>query len=717
MKQWIKHVSLYVSLLMLVVTLFSSVVLANEPSEYFDGRGTQEDPFILSSSEDLVNLASLVNDAIAVDETFYYYQATYQLNSSIDLNTIDWVSIGTETTPFTGTFNGNGYIIYNLVGSTGLFNILNNATINRLTLDEITITSAINENTSQSIGALFSSGSNLNLNQITIRNTRLIIELTNDNQNYRIGGIGGNIQTSTTNSLSFLGNIQISSLANSLSDSTLASGLLFGQASNTRINNSSTSNSILELSATLNTSRLGGFVGLSSNITINTSQSRGIINADNQNQILIGGFVGDAQQAITINQSISTGSINASSAVGYIGGFIGRLSDNSPSTSIQDSYSRVQLTVSLVEDGFVGGLIGKLNGLPFILEHVYFAGLIMTSSNRGQVDAIAVLDDLQLEENTWSIYYDQTRLNGITSSFAHSKTTEQLKQQSTFDLFDFDQVWVISNSNNDGYPTLRYGRYLVQFNPDNNTTRADQLLKIATAPSNPNKSGYQFLYWSNNNGDSAFDFNQNLSEDVLLKAYYISDITVVINDSTPLQLTVENLENAIEFSTIERQQPVGIQLEFKIASITSLTQDARNTINDYMFDTYDETVSSMMFFEVTLLKIVGNNQTIISDTVSEVTLSFIVPARYRNTTFSLIHFHDNQLNELNYDYDANTQIITFVTDQFSTFSFVTTTPIVIINQPSPTPNTQRDYNWLYGWILLVLGFLIILGSSIRTIDE
>ncbi len=720
MKPWVKHISLYVFLLMLVVSLFSSVALANEPTYEFEGKGTQEEPFALSSLDDLLKLSSLINQETPLDDQddLLYSQVYYQLTQSIDMSNTNWVSIGNQNTPFFGTLSGNGHRLYNLnlTGSTGLFGALSGASITNVVLEDITLSSPIDDDLSLlNIGVLFATATNSSINNITIRNANITLNFTQNDQLYRIGGIGGLVRSSVMNTISFLGTININS-TNLLDTSRLMAGFIVGEATNTTFNNTSTSTSTLNVSAIFDQGQVGGFMGYGNTVTITNSQSRGIINVDNQNNMFVGGFIGDAH-SINIRESISSGNINLSSQRGHVGSFIGRLQDEREQPTITNSYSRHALSVSLFREGFIGGLIGEIIGLSSLLDHVYFAGSISTTNNEALIDPIGVIDDDSIIDQPSSRYYDQTRLNGLISTLGQGVSTQQLKRQETLASFDFEQVWVISNSNNDGYPTLRYGRFLVQFDPDNDTQRLDQLVRSATAPSNPTKSGYSFLFWSNDNGESAFNFNAPLTQDVLLRAYYISDIVVIINDNSPLQLKVENLDQAIEFTASERQNPVAIQLEFRIGSITSINQEARDAINDYMVDTYQEAVSAMMFFDITLLKMVGNQQTLISEANTDVTLSFIVPTRYRRATFSLIHVHENQIEELDYDYDATTNTIEFVTNKFSTFSFVTTAPFSTISEPNTTSNTQQDYSWLYGWIFLVLGLLLILSTSIRTIDD
>jgi hypothetical protein len=91
----------------------------------------------ISSAKDLQKVA----DDLAGD---------YVLTEDIDLSDLEFTPIGNNTEPFTGTFDGDGHIISNLDISvedseessfTGLFGILENATVRNLALENCIVTS------------------------------------------------------------------------------------------------------------------------------------------------------------------------------------------------------------------------------------------------------------------------------------------------------------------------------------------------------------------------------------------------------------------------------------------------------------------------------------------------------------------------------------------------------------------------------------------------
>ena len=80
------------------------------------GEGTEANPYQINTAEELALLAKKVN----AGETSYasaYYRLTADivLNESLEDTPNEWTAIGTDTTPFTGTFDGDGHTISGIV--------------------------------------------------------------------------------------------------------------------------------------------------------------------------------------------------------------------------------------------------------------------------------------------------------------------------------------------------------------------------------------------------------------------------------------------------------------------------------------------------------------------------------------------------------------------------------------------------------------------------
>ncbi len=95
-----------------------------------DGEGTESDPIVIKTRGEL--------EYLSMEENSELWSKNIKLGASIDLLDRDWQPIGTEATPFTGTFDGNGYIIENLTVTDkdgGMFGVNNGKIINLQLLD------------------------------------------------------------------------------------------------------------------------------------------------------------------------------------------------------------------------------------------------------------------------------------------------------------------------------------------------------------------------------------------------------------------------------------------------------------------------------------------------------------------------------------------------------------------------------------------------------
>lgn len=117
------------------------------------GRGTAEDPFIVSSSSHLFNLMMEVND---YDSNKSITSATrFEQVCDIDMKSMSrscdshygWMPIGADTnTPFRGTYSGGGYTIKNLIinrpnsAGVGLFGFVCEGSVDDLNMADCTVT-------------------------------------------------------------------------------------------------------------------------------------------------------------------------------------------------------------------------------------------------------------------------------------------------------------------------------------------------------------------------------------------------------------------------------------------------------------------------------------------------------------------------------------------------------------------------------------------------
>lgn len=154
------------------------------------GEGTEESPYLISSKEDMQELARLVNDSTKTFAGNYFL-----MTNSIDLKSVsNFTPIGNQLKGqgydnicfFSGNFDGGGYSISNLKEyydgglSVGLFGAINNATIKNLTLASGSVTGG------SAVGGIvgFSTGNS------TIDSCRVASDVTVNGTNF-VAGICG----------------------------------------------------------------------------------------------------------------------------------------------------------------------------------------------------------------------------------------------------------------------------------------------------------------------------------------------------------------------------------------------------------------------------------------------------------------------------------------------------------------------------------------------
>ena len=135
MKKRQQHIFKSVCVLLLVVVWMASVVFAGS---YSGGTGEPNEPYIIASEADLLELSNEPNDLLR-----HFLLAEDLDLSGIDLKPIGWI----EGSEFTGVFDGNNHKIYHLTLNlpeedyVGLFGrIGSNGTIKNLGLDGINVT-------------------------------------------------------------------------------------------------------------------------------------------------------------------------------------------------------------------------------------------------------------------------------------------------------------------------------------------------------------------------------------------------------------------------------------------------------------------------------------------------------------------------------------------------------------------------------------------------
>ncbi len=485
---------LLVFLLTFLVSSYGYSQTAIAPS----GSGTSGSPYLIGSLENLYWISQNTSSWGS------YFEQTVDIDASA---TVAWDDssgfkpIGTITTSFTGTYNGSGFTISNLVINrdtiyVGLFGY----TLEEALLDSITMTNAQITNIQARTGAL------VGFNRGTISNCS--IAGTVNSSGLHTGGVAG-FNYSGYNGTASINNCSFSGVVNSnkysgglvgendgnISNSTASviinagnsSGGLVGRNYGS-IDSSSSSGSVI--GTQISPTSLGGLVGTNRDAGVITN-SFSSSNVDGN--VIIGGLVGVNYGAIsksyangtltigygragglvgrsykgTISKSFASISINGNS---FLGGLVGQITEG----DITESYA----TGDITGNSFVGGLIGYSESGTFI-SNSYATGNVIA----GRIAGGLVGGNSSTIQNSFSMgavssgtetggFIGRSYAGDISGSYWNTKTSGQsvgigvndnshtvtgvtsvmMMQDNSFTTWNFDSVWVRQNYT---YPTLQ----------------------------------------------------------------------------------------------------------------------------------------------------------------------------------------------------------------------------------------------------------------------
>lgn len=312
------------------------------------GAGTEASPYQISNGAELAWFANKVNtdqlDAWAV------------LTKDIDLNNVNWNSfgIGTSSKVYTGTFDGQGHVIYNLldeirnVGYTGLFHAAGAATLKNFKIENALIKSGRNNNTDRGYNAVVCGS----LNGGTITNVS-VSGTMNAYDNARYANDAG----------SFVGYMVDGTITNCYSD--------------VNIDLSTGGTSPISFSAANSVNYgVGGIVGVNNNNSgkysnISNCGFAGTINAPYSNRVA--GIVGSTRSSrLNLSACYNTGDIIGYQQVAGIVGWVNAGTD-APAT-FNDLYNRGTITAKSATTSYAAGIASGVRAPAFQNGRIYSIG-------------------------------------------------------------------------------------------------------------------------------------------------------------------------------------------------------------------------------------------------------------------------------------------------------------------------------------------------------
>lgn len=403
MKKAIKLISTILSIFLILSFMPCNLVV------FAATLGTEQNPYEISTATQL----KAINNNLS---------ACYKLTANIDLNGEDFTPLGNaESGTFSGIFDGNGFTISNLNVFSGKFAGLfgcNEGTIKNVKLSGIYvygtryIGGVVGQNTT--LGSVFncsvSSGD---------------IEADDGINEIYAGGIIGYNEGFVEGTFSNNANLKI----NNESSSAVAGGIIGKNNSVYSVNiTDSTNTGNISASGSKNT-YCGGLVGINTSaVEITNSTNTGNVSSSSSSASYSGGFVGSNEGTLTITDCTNTGNISSSSSdsVSYSGGFVGV--DYEGTITISNSTNTGNISGS--SGGFVGSY--SYNSKRTIIDSYCLTGSVGRNGNYGY--------------------------NG------YMLTPEQMRNQNSFNDFDFENVWTMNSFINEGYPYLKNTENNLQLN-------------------------------------------------------------------------------------------------------------------------------------------------------------------------------------------------------------------------------------------------------------
>lgn len=459
-----KKLYLLVGLLLFSI-LFSVKATApvNAAGDIMEGDGSSSNPYQISTAEQL----SIMN---------YDLQSNYKLIKDIDLKDKEWIPIGTNSVPFTGTFDGNGYKIYNLkldkqVNNLGLFAYTSSSTIKNVRLVNVNIKGA------GTIGALISSTVSTKIENCSVEGTGTITgsgsigglvgnmsggSISNCYSTIKVsgkdkvGGLAGNLGSVTITQSYAIGDVTgessyVGGLVGYTNGSTMtqnyATGDVTGESSYTGglagyVSGGAISQSYATGDVKGKASYVGGLIGYISTSTMTQNYATGKVSSDSQ---YVGGLAGYSDY--NISESYAAGNVQGLNNVGGLVGYTKFRSGN----SISDCFALGSVLASDTTDGYAGGLIGNVSSgyNNNAVKYCYSVGKV-TGIGNDIGGLFGVLSNVTLT----SSYYDSIAA-GVTVKRPYDvgRLTTAMKQKETFTDWNFTKNWTIDDGLS--YPYLK----------------------------------------------------------------------------------------------------------------------------------------------------------------------------------------------------------------------------------------------------------------------
>ena len=563
MKQiWSKSLACLLCLALLVGMLPVAALAAqdtHQPETYagptepgWQGAGTENDPYQISTLTDLAALRDAVNGGNNQNGTYF------KMTANIDLGGEEnpWESIGYGGKFFTGTFDGAGHTISGLYlnfssidtyqdQGLGLFtHVRQGGTVKNLAVEGIIDCSE--RQLDLPIGGIV--GKN---NGGTISNCTSSVDIT-ASVDSNVGGIVGSsdsggtiVDCHNTGSINVTGSV----------DSNV--GGIVGLAGNPNgrvtvtVENCENTGKVTVGGKGL----IGGIVGRANGgSTVSNCRNSGDISANKEGNSITGGIVGENYGAIfrCYNTGAVTGAVTGDGATGGIAGR--NVSDSNGPSRVENCCNTGDVTGAVSGSGDVGGIVGYNNNHPYsgnvsTVKNCYNTGAVISGNSSnvggvvGRIETGDVSDCYYLNTSAAEDIGSVTEPDDTEVTNVESKTAEQYASGEVAWLLQngqTDNIWgqQLTGNNMDKYPVLTDNKNLSVLRVTFKVNETDETAyayanfgaPVANWPADPEApEGQAFAGWYS--GDTKCESDATFTEDTTLTAKFETPYTVTVNGS------------------------------------------------------------------------------------------------------------------------------------------------------------------------------------------
>ncbi|MDY4622142.1 MAG: dockerin type I repeat-containing protein [Eubacteriales bacterium] len=422
-----------------------------QPDEIWDGSisegfaggtGTEADPYLISNGAELAYLAQQTNSGISYQGSYFALTNDIYLNDTTDWErwgndtapANEWTAIGTESSPFSGSFDGNGFAVHGVYINEpeayyqGLFGCASRSTIANIGVSESCIYAFYH------VGGVVGDSY-----RCTISNCYNVGSVTGERE---VGGIVGT-NTSTVDNCYNTGSVTgIESVG----------GVVGCNWCSSAVTNCYNTGSVTGLGSVGDEGEsswgVGGVVGFNAaeewDASVVNCYNSGSVTGENSVGGVVGQIYGESANGYAEN-CYNIGSVTGS---GNVGGVVGGISGYSGNGYAENCYN----TGSVTGENSVGGVVGGISGYSTncYAENCYNVGSVTGTENVGGM-AGSIGDNINVEV-TNCYYLDTCCESG--DEYAVALTDEQMQAEASFVGFDFEIVWTMEGNQAYPYPEL-----------------------------------------------------------------------------------------------------------------------------------------------------------------------------------------------------------------------------------------------------------------------